>query len=145
MMTTMTVHRLIPIVGPAEVLKGPVAPTPQHKVWPAIGELLLATKIIDNQKIPLSLAATDARGNPAALPAGSITWGVDNPAVIALTPSADSLTCDAAAVGPLGTATVSVKVADAANNTIAAGTLAIEVDAGAAVNINIVPGTPVSQ
>ena len=105
----------------------------------------MAFSMTDSQKCTLTITAVDKKGNPAALPAGAVSWLVDNTAVVALTPSADGSTCDAAAVGPLGTATISVKVSDATGTTLAAGSIDCTITGGAATTITINPGAPVEQ
>ncbi len=100
--------------------------------------------LLDNQHCPLAIQAVDAAGNPATLPAGAVTWTSSNPSVAAITPSADGMTCDVAAVGPLGTAQIGVSVAVDATTTLT-GSLDVTVSAGAAATIQIVPGTPVNK
>ena len=75
------------------------------------------------------------------------TWaaGGANPAIIALTPSADGLSCDLVATGTLGTAQVTVSdVTDAAGDSIQ-GVLDITVVAEAATQLAINAGTPTEQ
>ena len=106
----------------------------------------MSFKMSDSQQTVLSLAFVDKKGNPAPQPAGTtISWSVDSPAVLALAPSADTLSCQVAAVGPLGTATVTVKASDAQGNTLAAGTIAVEIDAGNAASINVTAAPPTEQ
>lgn len=100
--------------------------------------------LTDIQHDSLSIAAVDAAGNPTTLPAGSVTWGSSNPAVAAVTPSADGMSADVAAVGPLGTAQVTVSVAVDANTTLT-GSLDVTVVASAAATIQISAGTPVNK
>lgn len=88
----------------------------------------------------------DKKGNPSPLPAGAtFVWAVDQVSLIALKPSTDGLSCDAASVGPLGTATISVKAVDASGNTLAGGSVDCNIIAGAPVTINIPVGTPAEQ
>lgn len=106
---------------------------------------MAAVTMTDTEKVSCSIAATDKRGNPTQMPAGTTSWSVDNPNVLTLNPSADGSTCDVLAAGPLGTATVTVKVADTSGNTLAAGTLDVTVQSGAATQISVTPTTPVEQ
>ncbi len=99
----------------------------------------------DSQQDTLTITATDKKGNPATLPAGSITWAVDQVSLIALTPAADGLSCLAVAVGPLGTATISVKVSAPDGTTLAAGSIDCNITGGAATNIVVTAGTPQEQ
>lgn len=98
----------------------------------------------DTQHCPLSIQAVDAAGNPAVLPAGSVTWTSSNPAIASATPSADGSSCDVAAVGPLGAAQIGVSVVVDPSTTLT-GTLDVSVVAGAAATIQIVPGAPVAK
>lgn len=100
--------------------------------------------LVDTEHCPLAIEADDGAGNPTNLPAGSVTWTSSNPAVAAVTPAADGMSCDLAAVGPLGTAQIGVSaVIDA--NTMFTGTLDVTVTAGAAKTIRIVAGAPVAK
>lgn len=100
--------------------------------------------LLDNQHCPLAIQAVDAAGNPTTLPAGSVTWTTSNGAVAVITPSADGMTCDVAAVGPLGTAQIGVAVVVSPTVTLT-GSLAVTVSASAAASIQVVPGTPVNK
>jgi hypothetical protein len=112
---------------------------------PLKGTLAMNTlALLDNQHCPLAIQAVDAAGNPTALPAGSVTWTTSNSAVAAVTPSADGMTCDVAAVGPLGTAQIGVSVIVSPTVTLT-GALAVTVGASAAASIQVVPGTPVNK
>ncbi len=61
-------------------------------------------QLTDVQQVTLTVAEQDSKGQPVS---DALTWSVDNPAVIALTPSADSSSCLCVA-GTDGTATVTV-------------------------------------
>jgi len=109
---------------------------------------LMATfQMTDSQQVTMSVAFTDKKGNPAPAPAGAAPpqWLVDNAALLTLTPAADGMSCVVAATGPLGDGTVSVKVTDAAGNSLATGSIAVTIVGGAPVNIAITPGTPSEQ
>ena len=101
-------------------------------------------QLTDIQHDSLTLTAADAAGNPVALPTGSVSWSVSDPAILAITPSADGSSADLAAQGPLGTAQVQVSVAIDPTTTLT-GTLDVTVVASAAATIQIVPGTPVNK
>lgn len=47
-------------------------------------------------------------GNNPATPFNPLTYTVDQPSIIQLTPSADSLTCACKALGPVGTAVLTI-------------------------------------
>jgi len=106
---------------------------------------MAAFQMTDSQQTTLTIAATDKKGNKATLPTGSVVWAVDQVSLIALTPAADGMSAVAAAVGPLGTATVSVKVVDGNQNTLASGTLDITIVGGGATTIVVTPGTATEQ
>jgi hypothetical protein len=91
-----------------------------------------------DKQVALSVGYTDEVGNPVATPDGAVvTFSVDDPTLINLTDNSDG-TAVAAAVGPLGTATVHV-VATLDGDTVE-GDLAIVVVAGLAERVTIVPG-----
>ena len=102
--------------------------------------------ISDSQQVGLSIQPVDKRGNPASLD-GVPVWLSSNSEVVSVVAAADGLSAVATAVGPLGTATVSV-TADAdlgAGVTEIAGTLDITVTAGAATTVKITAGDPTEQ
>ena len=103
--------------------------------------------LTDIQKATLSIAPVDAKGNAAPVQAGSVVWSAADGTLLTLTPSADGLSCDAAAAGPLGTTQVNVSAdADLGDGvTTIAGTLDVTVAASQAVSLNISAGTPVNQ
>jgi len=105
-------------------------------------------QITDSQQVGLSLQGADKKGNPTGpLPAGTTaTWSVDNPNVLAVTPSTDTLSCNVVAVGPLSPgATVSVSVKNPDGSDGGTGSLQIAVVTGSPTSIAIVPGTPTEQ
>jgi hypothetical protein len=64
-----------------------------------------AVQLTDTQQVTLSVAEVDSKGQPVT--GDALAWSVDNPAVVAITPSADTYSC-ACAAGTDGTATVTV-------------------------------------
>jgi len=108
---------------------------------------MASLQLTDVQHDSLALVALDAAGNPATLPAGSVTWGVSDPTILAVTPSDDGMSADVAAQGPLGTAQVTVAVAlDPSDpSKTLTGTLDVTVVASAAATIQIVPGAPTNK
>lgn len=104
----------------------------------------MAFTLTDIQQVTLAITAVDARGNPAKLD-GAPVWATSDAALLTVVPSEDGLSCVATAVGPLGTAQVLV-TADAdlgAGIRELTGLLDVEIIASEALNITIVPGTPV--
>jgi hypothetical protein len=108
-------------------------------------------KLGDNQASVLSVggSAVDKKGNPAIpLDAGSVTYQVDNPAIVALgTPSADTLSCPFSAVGPLSgnspAATITVNAT--AGGTPVVGTFAIDVVSEAPATLTLTASPPTEQ
>lgn len=110
-------------------------------------ENIMSLLMTDVQKSTLSIAPVDAKGNPAPVEAGSVAWSAADNTLVTLTPSADGLSCDCAAAGPLGTTQVNVQ-ADAdlgAGVTTIAGTLDVQIAASQAVSLNIASAPPVNQ
>ena len=139
--------RLVPGFGAVREQAEAAVPLPQHQgVLKRKWRYLMATfSISDSEQSTFTIQAVDRRGNPTQLLPGSVTWLVDNVALLALMPASDGMSCLVAAVGPLGTATVSVKVTDAANTTLAAGQIDVIVHGGAAARIDIQPGAITEQ
>jgi len=104
---------------------------------------MASLQLTDIQQDTLALAATDAAGNPATLPTGSVTWSSSDPTILSVTPSNDGMSAIVAAQGPLGAAQVQVAVQlDTGTLT---GTLDVSVVASAAATIQIVPGVPTNK
>lgn len=100
----------------------------------------------DTQQVVMTLkTGLDRRGNPTTLPAGSVAWSTDSPALLTLTPSADGMSCTVASAGPLGTGVLTAKVSDASGAALASGSVNFTITSGAPVSIEIDAGTPVEQ
>lgn len=100
----------------------------------------------DTQQVGLTIQPVDAKGNPAQVD-GAPVWASSNTEVVSITAAPDGMSATAVAVGPLGTATISVK-ADAdlgAGVTTIAGTLDITITGGVATTVTITAGTPTDQ
>jgi len=98
-----------------------------------------AVQLTDLQQVTLSVAEQDSKGQPVA---DTLTWAVDNSAVISLVPSADTQSCLCVA-GTDGTATVTVT-----DNTVTpplAGSEVFTVVSSAATSLVISAGTPEDQ
>jgi len=108
---------------------------------------MAAFQMTDSQQVSCTLGYTDRRGNPTGPPPGATApqWLVDTPAVLTLAPAADGQSCVVTAAGPLGTATVSVKVTDAQGNPLASGSLDFTIVGGAPSQMVVTPGTPTEQ
>lgn len=93
-----------------------------------------------DKKVTLTAEWTDEVGNPTDAPSdGNVQYTVDNPGVILLTDNGDG-TAVAAATGVIGVANVHVDATG--DGTTLTGDLAINVLAGLAERINIVPSEP---
>jgi hypothetical protein len=99
-----------------------------------------AVQLTDTQQVTLSVAETDPKGQPVT--GDNLAWTVDNPDVIAITPSADGYSCLCVA-GTVGTATVTVT--DSTANPPLTGTDALTVVSSAATSLTIGEGTAEEQ
>ncbi len=99
--------------------------------------------LIDSQKVAIAITPKDKAGQPAKVD-GAPVWLTSNSEVLTVETAADGLSAVVTAVGPLGTATISVS-ADAdlgEGSTPLSGSIDIEVQGGAAVTLDLQPGTP---
>ncbi len=106
----------------------------------------MALILTDEQKVTFSVSFVTAKGNPATVD-GAPVWSVSNDTVLSVVPSADGLSAEVVAVGPLGSSQVSV-TADAdlgAGVTALVGTLDVSVVASEAASVIISAGVPVLQ
>lgn len=101
-------------------------------------------KMKDTEKVTATIELDDAKGFPTggAFDQPPVWTADDAGAIVALTPSADGLSCDIAGVAP-GNANVSV--AGVANGVSYLGTVPVPVSAGDATQIKVSLGTPVAQ
>jgi hypothetical protein len=138
---------MVPVLGAILEAPTPATRTPQFQTrWPMMRRLILAFQMSDSQQVTVTIKVMDKKGNPAPVD-GVPVWLTDNTELLALTPAADGLSCLVAAVGPLGTATVSV-TADAdlgAGVTPIVGTLDVQITGGTATTATLAPGTPTEQ
>lgn len=106
----------------------------------------MAFMLADTQEVEARIRAVDARGNDARLD-GIPQWSSSNEEILLVDADADGMGALIAAVGPLGTAQVQVRVdADLGEGTRElTGILDVEVVAGEAVAIEIVPGQPTTH
>ncbi len=100
--------------------------------------------------VTLTLPANfyDVRGNPLKLdPTNPPTWTTDNPAILALEPSADGLSCNVMAVGTIGEAQVQVKIDVAPGPDVEGGMgiCAFKVGPGRLAAFDLVVGTETEQ
>lgn len=103
----------------------------------------MAFVLTDIQQVSVSVAYTDAEGNPASVE-GAPVWESSDESVLTLTTSEDGFSTEAVTTGSLGTAQVQV-TADAdlgEGTTQIVGLLDVEVVSSAAVAATLTPGTP---
>jgi len=100
----------------------------------------ITVQLTADQQVDLSIAGEDAYGNPVDIDAPNAQWTSSDESIITLTQATGETTA-AVAVGPVGTAAVTVSNAD---QTVQ-GSLAIDVVAGQVTEIVINPGTPVDK
>jgi uncharacterized protein YjdB len=100
----------------------------------------MAFQLKDSQQLPLEVEALDAEGNAAAI---TVTFASSDESIVAITDNGDGSAMAVASPGAagLGTATVTA-TATGTDGSSLEGSLEIEVIAGDAVSINILPGTP---
>jgi hypothetical protein len=114
--------------------------TPRGSVRPASGKVDLIMDLLADQKVPLSAQWTDEVGNPVGTPVdATAVYTVDDSSIIALTDNGDG-TAVAAATGVLGVATVHGEFTAPGFAVPLTGDLQINVVAGMAERVAIVPG-----
>ncbi|MBK7542797.1 MAG: hypothetical protein IPI57_13705 [Candidatus Competibacteraceae bacterium] len=95
------------------------------------------------QQFPIEIQPVDARGNPAAVD-GAPAWSVSDETLLTVDPADDGLSAVVSAVGPVGSAQVTVR-ADArmgAEVREIVGTLDVSLVAAEAATLRLVPGVP---
>lgn len=139
--------RPVPEIGrPVEQLS-PAIPTPERRGFtPPKWSTVMAFSMSDSQQVNVGVRFVDRKGNPAAVD-GTPEWLTDNSDLLALTPAADGKSCVVKAVGPLGTASVTMKAdADAsAGVRQIVGTLEVTITGGDARTVVLEPGTAEEQ
>jgi hypothetical protein len=99
--------RVLFSVGPVSEVNGPVTKTPQYQGLPFHGARILMFEMTNTQKSTVRVKFLDKKGRPAPVD-GIPQWLTSNSEVLAITPSADGMSCEFAAVGVPGSATLSV-------------------------------------
>lgn len=109
-------------------------------VWRVQG---MALPLQDIEKVALTIAPVDAAGNPAKVD-GAPVWVSSDSAVVEVVAATDGLSAVATAVGPLGSARVTVTADADLGSGIEeiSGFLDIEVGPSKAVSLAISAGTP---
>jgi hypothetical protein len=139
------VHELHEIAGELKPLP-PVALTFTRAVYSdgAVERNPMAVSMSDTQSVVLALGTNDAKGNPTPLPTfdSPPVYVSSNPAIVTVTPAADGLTAVAAAVGPVGSSTVSV-TGSVGGVALAAAAIDVTITGvGPAVALTLTAGTP---
>lgn len=101
----------------------------------------MAFQLRDSEQVVLSVEALDSEGNPANV---NIGWSTSDDTIIAIQPNSNGTVTAIASpgAGGLGMARVTADATDVSDGDVHTGTFDIEVIAGDAVSVNIVPGTP---
>lgn len=135
-------ERLLDLIEPGPAVK--IVFTADVEGQITIGVQMLELK--DTQQVTLSIQPVDKKGNPAAID-GKPEWASSNSEVLSVEPAADGMSAVAKAVGPLGSAIVSVKVdADLGEGVSElSGVLEVQVFGSGAVSVDITAGTPEEQ
>lgn len=106
----------------------------------------MAFEMTATQKVLVSVAFTDVKGNPARVD-GVPEWATDNSDVLSIVPAADGLSCEVLAVGVVGTGNVQVRAdADMGVGVVPViGILEVSITAGPASVVALTPGTAEEQ
>lgn len=100
----------------------------------------MAVVLPDTHQVPFALVVLDAKGNPAEVE--NVVWASTDESLLIVVTASDGKSAVAAAVGPLGTAQVTVTAdADLGEGVVPISGLAdVTIVASAAVSIGLVPG-----
>jgi hypothetical protein len=99
----------------------------------------------DDQQVTLSVAGSDAAGNPVDLGSVGLSFAVDDDTILTLTDNGDG-TALVVTTGALGTATVTVSDDPDGDGTANfQGSLAIDVVTGTVAEIAVTAGEPTSR
>jgi hypothetical protein len=112
---------------------------------PATGNEDITVQLTADQQVDLSITGQDRYGNPVDI-SGDTAWLSSDESIISVTPGADSSHATAVAVGPTGTASVTVTNDVNQDGTgDFQGSLAIDVVAGDIAEIEVQAGTPTDK
>ena len=96
------------------------------------------------QQAKVSVTWKDARGNPASVDPGTTDWGSTDPSIVTITEDpTDESSALIAAVGPVGSAQISVTAQE--NGNPIADTGDVDVLEGTAISASLTFGTPEEQ
>jgi hypothetical protein len=142
----ITLHwRIVPGLKPADW----VAPEPTHPSYVPEDESEITLQLTADQMVTLTVAPTDKYGNPVDL-TGDAVWQSSDESIVSVNVDAGGSTaptsCQAIAVGPTGTASVTfTNDADRNGTGDYIGSIAIDVVAGEMAEIEISAGQPVPK
>jgi hypothetical protein len=125
------------------VTRKTIEPTAGPPGTPATGHEEITMQLTADQQVELSISGEDAYGNPVDI-SGDLAWTSSDESIVVVQPgSGDATKAVAFAVGPTGTAAVTVSNdVDSDGTGDFQGSLAIDVVAGDITEIVITPGTP---
>ncbi len=139
---------MVPALGPFVEQSGQIAKTPQFQgpKLKKIRNLILMFDLAATKQTTLSVKFVDRKGNPAKVD-GVPEWLTDNSELLSLTPSSDGMSCECVAVGPLGTANITLTAdADLGAGIVAlVGTEQVNITAGDATAVTIDHSEPSEQ
>lgn len=137
----LSIEQILAAVSPLPAVRLVFDTTMERQLQ--IGAIQMVIK--DTQKFTASIRPVDAKGNPALVQDGSVQW--TGPDFLTVTPSADGLSADVSAKGPLGSGQLSVSAdADLGDGvTTITGVLQVDVLAGQAVSLSVDSSTPAEQ
>lgn len=147
-----THHEVVPKPPPVvlhwhlRVTPKTVEPTAGPPGTPATGQEEITMQLTADQQVELSISGQDRYGNPVDI-SGDVTWESSDSAIVVVESTGDDNTkATAKAVGPAGTAAVTVtNDADRDGTGDFMGSLAIDVVAGDITEIEITPGEPTDK
>lgn len=103
-----------------------------------------AANINTVEQVTATVRGVDAKGNPAPIQ-GVPVWTLSDPTLVSSTPSADGLTDVFAALGPVGTETVTASAQNSQGQPITSPPAIITIGAAPAVALVVDFGTPSVQ
>lgn len=131
-------------IGPVSFKPVAQQPFPGPPGHPPTGREDITMQLTADQQVELSISGQDSYGNPVEI-TGNTTWSSSDESTVKVTMT-DSSHATAAAVGPVGSASVTVTNDvnhDGTGDYI--GSLAIDVVAGQMKDITITAGTPTDK
>lgn len=138
--------RLVWRIGPVSAKNwsepvGDSRPARTYNSTPPPTERSLIVQLTADQQVTLSVTAEDAYGNPVDITGATAVWTSSDESIVVVEAEQDSLSATAAAVGPVGTAAVTVANSDGTVQ----GSLAIDVIAGEVAEITVNAGEPTDK